>query len=134
MVGDFPDNTLTASGTVRRNSVVTPTDLDTFAGNYVAINHGHGEYSMLGHLREGSVRVQVGQEVVRGEVLATMGLSGATDHVHLHYQLQNGTDLFGSEGLPSLFRNYLLHRGDQSRQVDIGQIDSGDIVEAIAIK
>ncbi len=40
----------------------------------------------------------------------------------------------GSEGLPSPFRNYLLRLGNQSRKVDLGQIDSGDIVEAIAIK
>lgn len=127
---EFPDNAMTSSGLARYDARVTPTDLNTFAGNYVVLDHGHGEFSVFGHLRRGSVAVEPGQQISRGELLGRTGLSGATGRVHLHYQPQNGAHLWDSEGLPSPFHDYTLHLGSKSRRVVRGQIDSGDLVEA----
>src|SRR4030095_4050765 len=46
-------------------------------GNYVVIDHGNGEFSHLGHLKPGSVKVAVGDKVRAGQTLAQVGASGS---------------------------------------------------------
>lgn len=74
-------------------------------GNLVVIDHGNGEFSMIGHLREATVRVKVGDRVTQGQVIGLMGNSGDTTGPHVHYQLQNGPDWERSDGLPVTFTN-----------------------------
>jgi hypothetical protein len=56
--------------------------------NFVLLDHGAGEFSKLAHLRQGSLRVAVGQRVQLGQQLAQVGNSGRSDapHLHLHFQ------------------------------------------------
>jgi murein DD-endopeptidase MepM/ murein hydrolase activator NlpD len=75
------------------------------AGNVVVIDHGTGEYSLLGHMQKGSVRVKRGDRVKQGEVLGLLGNSGHSQAPHLHYHLMDGEQLFRSDGLPSRFEN-----------------------------
>lgn len=96
-------------------------------GNYVVIDHGRGEFSLMGHLRQGSVQVKVGDQVRAGQVLAKVGSSGSSYFPHLHYELRTGPAL-NVEGLPAYFRKFRLVRGSQSRPVAQGALDSGDIV------
>lgn len=96
-------------------------------GNYLVIDHGNGEFSLLGHLRQNSLQVKVGDEVRADQVLAHVGSSGSSYFPHLHYELRTGKDL-NVEGLPAYFRKFRLVRGNQSRPVAEGAIDSGDIV------
>jgi Peptidase family M23 len=77
----------------------------TIAGNNVLIEHRNGEYSSLGHLKQGSVRVKAGDRVRQGEVIGRVGSSGPSEHPHLHYQLMAGAHLSRSDGLPSRFDN-----------------------------
>lgn len=42
-------------------------------GNYVIIDHSNGEYSLFAHLKQGSVRVKIGQQVKQGEIIAQIG-------------------------------------------------------------
>ena len=127
---DFPDNVY-VQGRVAQDPRISPRDPTSFAGNYVALDHGNGEFSVLGHLRRGSVSVEVDQQVAAGDPLGTVGLSGSTTHVHLHYQLQDSADLFGGVGLPNAFTRYRLHRGGTSRIVRDAPIDTGEIVEHV---
>jgi len=77
------------------------------AGNYVVIDHGNGEYSMLGHFRNGSLAVKAGDHVERGQLLAKMGHSGmGSGLVHVHYELRNSPDLFDGDGLPATFQGF----------------------------
>ena len=99
------------------------------AGNYVLIDHGHGEWSMLAHLKQGSVRVKAGDRVRQGQPIGQMGFSGDAITVHLHYQLQSGPE-FAVEGLPSVFSRYQRVLGSQGRPVRKGIVDTGDIVES----
>lgn len=103
-------------------------DLSDFIGNYVAIDHGQGEFSYLGHLKQGSVKVKKGDKVRQGELIAELGLSGSTDEVHLHYQLQSGFNPSTAEGLPSYFTRYRRVLGSRSVDVESGAIDTGDLV------
>ncbi|HOB39525.1 MAG: M23 family metallopeptidase [Limnochordia bacterium] len=77
-------------------------------GNHVVIDHQNGEYSFLAHLQRGSVAVQVGDWVEPGDLLGLCGNSGNSSEPHLHNHLQNTPDFPGGEGLPALFRSYLV--------------------------
>jgi hypothetical protein len=74
-------------------------------GNYVIIDHENGEFSMIAHMRKGSVRVGAGDHVQQGQVIGLLGNSGDTTGPHVHYQLQNGPDWERADALPFQFTN-----------------------------
>lgn len=92
-------------------------------GNFIVIDHGTGEYSLLAHLARGSVTVEVGERVSAGQPLARVGNSGMSTEPHLHYHLMDHADWHKAQGLPAQFalfaRNGRLveraepRRGDQ---------------------
>ena len=55
--------------------------------NSVSLYHGKGWATHYGHLRRGSVTVQPGQRVKRGQILGLIGASGSTNFPHLHFTL-----------------------------------------------
>lgn len=69
-------------------------------GNHVIIDHGHGVYACLGHLQQGSVVVQEGQEVIMGQVFGALGNSGFSSGPHLHFQFMDSSDLCRASPLP----------------------------------
>ena len=108
-VNDVPDNA--APGVTNSAQPV---------GNYVVIDHGGGEYSLLAHFRLGSVAVKAGQKVERGTLLGRCGNSGHSDLPHLHYHLQTGPDFQQGVGLPAFFNAYradgqVVARGEPQR-------------------
>jgi hypothetical protein len=54
------------------------------AGNFVIIEHAPAEYTEFRHLRQGSVKVAVGERVRRGQLVAACGNSGNAKTPHLH--------------------------------------------------
>lgn len=76
-------------------------------GNHVVIDHGNGEYSLLAHLRNGSMQVRAGERVAAGQQLADCGNSGNSSEAHLHYQLQDGPQFGRAAVLPAQFVAYL---------------------------
>lgn len=58
------------------------------AGNGVNIRHGGGWTTQYSHLKQGSVRVKVGDIVEPGEVLGEIGLSGLTEFPHVHLSVR----------------------------------------------
>ena len=65
-------------------------------GNYIKIKHpsvGDGEYeTQYAHLKTGSIDLEVGDKVSAGQEIATMGTTGKSDGIHLHFELwHNGT-------------------------------------------
>jgi murein DD-endopeptidase MepM/ murein hydrolase activator NlpD len=55
-------------------------------GNVVFINHGHGFTTFYAHTS--SIRVKEGQQVKRGQIVASVGTSGRTTGPHVHYEVQ----------------------------------------------
>ena len=108
-------------------------NIKAFYGNYVVIDHLNGEYSLIAHLKQESIKVKTGEKIKQGQLIGQMGISGDADYVHIHYQLQNGFDL-NAEALPSYFRNFRRILGSTSSKVEKGQMSSGDIVENYAIR
>lgn len=57
-------------------------------GNRVILDHGDGVRTLYWHLKNGSVAVEVGQDVTCGEPLGLVGSSGYSSGPHLHFELQ----------------------------------------------
>jgi murein DD-endopeptidase MepM/ murein hydrolase activator NlpD len=77
------------------------------AGNYVILDHGNGEFSMLAHFRHGSLAFKPGERVERGQLLGRMGHSGmGSGLVHVHYELRTIADLFDADALPAAFQGF----------------------------
>jgi hypothetical protein len=75
-------------------------DVRRLLGNAVAISHANGEFSYFGHLRQGSIEVNVGQVVKRHTRLGRVGNSGHSPGPHLHFHLMEGPNLLIDQGLP----------------------------------
>jgi lipoprotein NlpD len=62
-------------------------------GNIIEIEHADGYKTLFGHCQNRLKRV--GEDVIRGEVIATVGNTGSiTTGPHLHYQIsKNGINI-----------------------------------------
>ena len=81
---------------------------NSLTGNLIVLRHSAGEtveYSSYGHLRPGSIRVRLGEWVKAGQVLAEVGDTGDSPVVHLHFQINAGSDPFYSMSLPVVFQH-----------------------------
>jgi hypothetical protein len=94
------------------------------AGNFVMIDYGNSEYSLLAHLKLGSIKVKVGDKVQPGQKIGQCGNSGNATVPHLHIHLQNTPVLFKGEGLPLQFQNYVADK----KFVSTGEPVTGQII------
>jgi murein DD-endopeptidase MepM/ murein hydrolase activator NlpD len=62
-------------------------------GNAVVVQHGPELFSVVAHLRRGSISVAPGQTVAPGQPLAQCGASGRSPRPHLHFQAQASAEL-----------------------------------------
>jgi murein DD-endopeptidase MepM/ murein hydrolase activator NlpD len=122
-----PGETVTAYGErvgAYQMQLVT-SDIDSIAGNYVAIDHGNGEFSVYAHLKPGSITVKIGDVVKSGQVMAQLGSSGNSTEPHLHFQVCDRAEPLECAGIPVNFTNIELPYADYARP-----LQSGDIVLA----
>jgi hypothetical protein len=99
-------------------------------GNFIVIDHGGGEMSLLAHLRNGSVKVRAGDTVRSGEVVAQAGNSGSSLGPHTHYELRDAPGVRGVHPKPARFRDVrIVGTGEMAGPEGI-VIDTGDIVVA----
>lgn len=85
------------------------------AGNHVMLDCD-GAHIALAHLKQGSVRVQVGDTVQVSQPLGEVGNSGGSNEPHLHIHAQRpgtATAPMGGEPLPMVFAGRFLVRGDR---------------------
>lgn len=76
---------------IKNVDVNTPNDT-TNPGNMVRIEHGNGFQTRYLHLAYGTVSVNVGDKVKRGQIIGYMGNTGNSFGAHLHFEvLKNGT-------------------------------------------
>ncbi len=71
-------------------------------GEYITIDHHNGYYSMYAHMISGSRRVHVGDYVVKGQVIGSMGRTGAATGVHLHFSIWSGFPYRGGRALNAM--------------------------------
>ena len=102
-----------------------PNDLRNPTGNTVVLRLETGTYLLIAHLKNGSVRVETGDEVEEGDPIGACGNSGNTSepHIHIHHQRQDPRiyPLNFAEGLPLYFRD---HDGPAMPEGGL-EIDSG---------
>lgn len=98
-------------------------------GNYVVIDHGGGAFSLIAHLREGSVAVKPGDVVKQGQPVGRCGFSGSVFTVHTHYELRTGVGL-DVDGLPSHFRGVERRVGHRRVPLPDGYVTTGDVLES----
>jgi murein DD-endopeptidase MepM/ murein hydrolase activator NlpD len=67
--------------------------MDYFSeANYMKILHEDGTYAVYMHLKAGGMKAGLGDEVVRGQVIATSGNSGYSKRPHLHFVVKSALD------------------------------------------
>lgn len=64
---------------------------DTY-GNFVKIRHDDGTKTLYAHLKYGTVIVENGQRVSKGEKIGTMGETGNAYGVHLHFEVRKSDE------------------------------------------
>ncbi|WP_204357351.1 M23 family metallopeptidase [Halogeometricum borinquense] len=80
-------------------------------GNYVVIKHAPSEYSVLAHLREGSVAVNEGEQIDQGQRIGLCGHSGNSTEPHLHFHVQDSLSFYRGMGLPVRFSDVEVANG-----------------------
>lgn len=106
------------------------------AGNYVIIRlHDSSAFVALAHLRAGSLRVAVGDDVTTGQRIADCGNSGNSTQPHVHLQVMDSADLSIARGVPVAFLNFREQprgaRGFRLRQSGVPSEDA--VVEPLPI-
>lgn len=81
-------------------------------GTYVVIDHGYGYQTTYGHLS--AVKVSVGMNVKRGDLIALSGNSGTSTGAHLHYQI----DLYGQHKNPLYYLNDDLTEEEYNEMIE----------------
>ncbi|MEK3885180.1 peptidoglycan DD-metalloendopeptidase family protein [Paenibacillus sp. PL2-23] len=57
-------------------------------GNCIIIDHGNGLWTLYGHIMNGGLLVDVGDEVKRGDKIAKVGSTGNSTGPHLHFEVR----------------------------------------------
>ena len=98
------------------------------AGNHVMLDLGRGEYALLAHLQQGSVRVAAGDKVSPGEEVGRCGNSGNSTEPHIHFHVQDRPTFQqgGEVGVPVRFDQHLADGAPQARAIP----SSGQFVSA----
>ncbi len=84
-----------------------PISLSDGAGNIVILHIGDGIYVLYAHLIPGSNdHLQVGDFVVKGEMVGLLGNTGQSGAPHLHFQVMDGNSIAEAEGVPFVFEEF----------------------------
>lgn len=89
-------------------------------GNYIALDLGEGRFAFYEHLKPGSLRVEPGQRVKRGEAIAALGFTGDSTGPHLHFHVADTNSPLGAEGVPFVFERFEV----LGSYPDIGELGS----------
>lgn len=79
------------------------------SGNFVRVLHSDGSTGVYLHLTRGSVRVQIGQMVGLGTLLALSGNTGHSNGPHLHFVVQRNSGA-GWVSIPFQFKQTLQNQ------------------------
>jgi murein DD-endopeptidase MepM/ murein hydrolase activator NlpD len=84
-----------------------PINLETVGGNYLILDLRNGFFAFYAHLKPGSLRVNTGDKVHRGQVIASLGNSGNSDAPHLHFHVSDDNSPLGAEGVPYVLDSFV---------------------------
>ncbi|MAY23015.1 MAG: peptidase M23 [Flavobacteriaceae bacterium] len=78
-------------------------------GNSVILKTKNEEYIVYAHFEEGTIAVEEGQQVKKGQYLANCGNSGNSSEPHLHLHIQDGPNIMTSIGVKCFFDNLVVN-------------------------
>ncbi len=107
-------------------------NLNSNWGNTVVIKHADFLYSKLCHLKPGSIKVQKGDYVKPGQIIAAVGNSGRSPEPHLHFQLQ-ATPFIGSKTLNYPISHFISKKNNQLLFESFGTPKQSTVVSNIEI-
>jgi len=103
----------------RRSLIDNLRDPNWIYGNYMVIEVADDIFVLIGHLKQGSLRVQPGERIVAGQPIAQCGNSGNTIEPHVHLQVMDRADPADSQvrGLPAAFADYMEYSAVQRGEI-----------------
>jgi murein DD-endopeptidase MepM/ murein hydrolase activator NlpD len=92
------------------------------------IQHSSKEYSVLAFLKQGSIRVKVGDRIARGQVLAQCGSSGNASEPVLHYHLQDSPYLQTAKAVKFYFERAMVSKEGKKQLQLIHLPEIGEVI------
>jgi Peptidase family M23 len=108
--------------------------LEEADGNHVVLDLGDGRFVLYAHMIPGSITVDEGDQVRRGDVLGLLGNSGNSSAPHLHLHVMSTASGLASNGLPYVIDSYeLLGRIPSTAAFDEAEA-SGEPAEIVEVE
>jgi hypothetical protein len=108
----------------------SPAGTNSDHSNHLVIDIGSGRYVAMGHLKQGSVTVEVGDSVRSGQPIAEVGNNGNSNEPHLHLQVQDSAAATDADRTyPIVFGNVDIDRGGPWPFGDGREPRTGDLVQ-----
>ena len=82
--------------------------LEEADGNFVVLDIGDGFFVNYAHMQPGSIPVEIGDRVQRGDVIGRVGNTGNSVAPHLHLHVMDAPSPLASQGLPYLYDRFEL--------------------------
>ena len=97
---------------ITKDNDINDVNINKNWGNTIIINHLNGLYTQISHLKIDSFKVNIGDYVTKGTVLASCGNSGRSPEPHLHFQVQLSPEI-GAKTHPYPFGYYFEKTNDK---------------------
>ena len=94
-------------------------------GCYVRIKHSNGLYTLYYHLKSGSICVNVGDKVKKGQKLGIIGTTGKSTGIHLHFQIDKGSSKTSINPYDYLFNDKIFI---EEKPQDIPKVNKPNIL------
>ena len=98
--------------------------IDEADGNFAILDMGGGAYALYAHMQRGSVRVQAGDRVRRGDQIGNVGNTGNSQAPHLHFQMMDRASSLASNGIPYVFENFSVTAVDEAGTADFDRAEA----------
>ena len=96
-------------------------DIAEADGNHIILDLGNGLYALYAHLQPGSVAVQTGDTIKRGQVIGRVGNSGNTSEPHLHLHVMDAPSALVANGVPYVFDEFHITGIDLAGTADFDE-------------
>lgn len=95
-------------------------------GNTIILNHVNGLFTQISHVKKDSFKVNIGDYVTKGTLLATCGNSGRSPEPHIHFQVQT-TPKLGEVTLAYPIA-YFIEKEGKNQQLKISEIPKEETI------
>jgi hypothetical protein len=89
-------------------TIMVPRSRSDYGGNNVFLEIAPNVFAWYAHLRQGSLKVKVGDTVKAGVPIAKLGNTGPSEGPHLHFGLLDKPDAFAGRSLPFVLDRFTL--------------------------